>query len=143
MNFEIWQWAILVIILTPSTILDIKKHEINLWLVTVGLLTGILLRTLLCGMPGLGHFIVPLIPGIIMIIVACLAKGCIGIGDGLMCLFLGSVLSFTAVIISIFSGFLVASAFGMIMLLFKKMNRKSEMPFIPFMYMGVIICGIV
>lgn len=142
MKYEIWQWIILVFFLIPLSIEDIKKNEICVWFISVGLLTGILLSALLNGLPfGPGYF-AQFLPGIAILITACLTKGCIGKGDGMVCLFLGSILPFSFVVSSLILGFVIAAVYGLILIVMKRAKRKTQLPFIPFLFMGVIICGL-
>lgn len=142
MKYEIWQWVILILFLVPSSIEDIRRHEICVWFISVGLMTGILLSALLNGLPfGLGYF-AQFLPGIAILITACLTKGCIGKGDGLVCLFLGSIMSISFVVSSLILGFVMSSVYGLILIVMKKAKRETQLPFVPFLFMGVIICGI-
>lgn len=140
-NFEIWQWVILILILLPSSIIDIKRHEIIVWPILVGFPAGLLLRALLNGVLSVPGYFVQFLPGIAILITARLAKGCIGFGDGLMCIFIGSVLSVQYVISSIFVGFVLAALWGLYLLIVKKAGRKYQLPFMPFLFGGVLICG--
>ena len=143
MNYDYRQWIILLIVLIPSSLYDIIRHKINLWFIAVNLPIGIMLSALLYGMPTVSEYFVRFFPGIAILSVAYLAKGCIGAGDGIVCLFLGSVLNFEYVILSVFLGFLAAALFGLIMLSLRKYKTKSRFAFIPFLTVGVILCGII
>ena len=142
MNYAYWQWIILLIVLIPSSLYDIKRHKINLWFIAVNLPCGILLTALLSGMPPISEYFVRFFPGIVMLSVAYLAKECIGAGDGVVCLFIGSILKYGYVIMSIFYGFVIAAIFGLIMLCLGKYTTKTRFAFLPFLTLGVIICGI-
>ncbi len=143
MNYDYRQWIILLIVLIPSSLYDIKRHKISLWFIAVNLPCGILLTALLSGMPSVSEYFVRFFPGIVILSVAYLAKGCIGAGDGLVCLFIGTVLKFGYVIMSIFFGFVLAAIFGLIMLCLGKYKTKTRFAFLPFLTLGVIICGFI
>lgn len=143
MNYKLWQWVLLALILTPSIYTDLKKREINPWLIVTGIPAGILLDFFLIGIPFSSEYFVRFLPGIAMLLAAWLFRGSIGIGDGIICLFLGSVLHINYVFSSMMLGFLFASLYGLILITVKKMNGKAQIPFVPFLSIGVVLCGII
>ena len=143
MNYAYWQWAILMSVLIPSSVTDIKTQKISCRLIIGSLPCAVFLTALLSGVPLFFEYFARFYPGIAVLIVAHLAKGCIGYGDGLICLFLGSVLSLGSVLMIILLAFIFASLFGVIMMCFGKMRAKSRLPFVPFILFGVLICGFI
>lgn len=143
MNYTYWQWAILMAILIPSSILDLKTQKISCWLIIGSLPCAVLLNTLLFGVPLFFEYLARFYPGIALLLVAHFTKECIGYGDGLICLFLGSVLSLRYVIMIILIAFILAAIFGTIMMCLRKMKGKSRLPFVPFIMLGVLICGFI
>ena len=141
MNYTYWQWAILMAVLIPSSITDIKTRKISYWLIIGSLPCAVMLHTLLNGVPHFFEYFARFYPGIAILIVAHLTKECIGYGDGIICLFLGSVLNVGVVLIIILLAFIFAALFGAIMMCLGKMKAKSKLPFIPFILLGVLICG--
>jgi leader peptidase (prepilin peptidase)/N-methyltransferase len=141
MNYTYWQWAILMAVLIPSSVTDIKTHKISCLLIIGSLPCTVMLDTLLNGVPHFFEYFARFYPGIAVLFVAHLAKECIGYGDGLICFFLGSVLNVGIVLMIIFLAFIFAALFGVIMMCFGKMKAKSKLPFVPFILLGVLICG--
>ncbi len=68
-----------------------------------------------------------------------LSKGSLGSGDVKLALLLGIFLTGEYVVRTIFYGCLVSALFSIIQLLRKKLTRKDEIPFVPFLYIGLII----
>ncbi len=142
MNYSFLQWVILAAILVPSVITDIKECKICLGLIVAGMIVGII-YTCLNGMPKFTEYFLRFFPGIAILTAAYLIKGCIGIGDGLICIFLATVLEPEYLYSSIAAGFILAAVIGVTLVIFKKKTGKSKLPFVPFLSAGVVICGII
>ncbi len=143
MNYTYWQWAILMAILIPSSIFDLKTQKISCWFIIGILPCAAMLNTLLFGVPLFFEYLARFYPGIAILLVAHFTKECIGYGDGLICLFLGSILSLRFVLMIILTAFILAAIFGTIMMCLGKMKGKSRLPFVPFIMLGVLICGFI
>jgi prepilin signal peptidase PulO-like enzyme (type II secretory pathway) len=63
-----------------------------------------------------------------------------GIGDGKLGLFVGLVLGFPRVIYAFIISFIVAAIFAVIGIASGKLNRKSTIPFAPFLASGTLVC---
>lgn len=72
-----------------------------------------------------------------------LSKGSMGSGDVKLALVLGMFLTGEYVVRTVFFGCLISAFYSMIQLLRKKLNRKDEIPFVPFLYIGLIITYLV
>ncbi|MCR4960136.1 MAG: prepilin peptidase [Lachnospiraceae bacterium] len=140
MNFSYLQWTILATVLVPAVITDIRERGVCSWLIVCGIIAGIL-NTAFNGMSSIWEYFLRFVPGIVILISAYLAKGCVGKGDGYMCIFLGSVLRTQYVLTALFFGFLFAAVTGIVLVVFKKISAKTMMPFIPFLALGVFVCG--
>jgi len=142
MNYSILQWIILLIGFIPMTVMDIKNREISIWFVACVGIAGIM-NASLYGMPPVSEVITRVLPGFVLLAVAYLTKECIGKGDGLMCIALGLVIETKYVLISLFYGFILAALFGLTFMVIKKKTGKERIPFIPFIFGGVLLCGII
>lgn len=151
MNYGIMQWVILLLVLLPSLVMDIREQRICSWLVACGFVcefiyvlhTDIIIKnTAARDMSLIWEYFLRSFPGFAILITAYLGKGCIGEGDGLITVFIGILLGFKQTIAVVMLAFVFAAVFGLIMISIKRMNGKSRMPFIPFLTMGVIACGI-
>ena len=143
MRYQCWQWVILMVVLIPSSYSDIKKQEINPWLIAGVLPCAAMLGALFTGWEAVPEYFVRFFPGIVILFASHLTKGCIGAGDGLVCLFLGSVLPSECVILVILTAFISAALFGITMMCIGKMKAKSRLPFVPFILLGVLLCGFI
>ncbi|MBO4783032.1 MAG: prepilin peptidase [Lachnospiraceae bacterium] len=83
-----------------------------------------------------------MIPGELLIFISFLSRGQIGIGDGAVVLITGVAIGIGNIVIVLTGALLLISVFSMLMLLLGKLNRKSTLPFVPFVfagYLGVLI----
>jgi prepilin signal peptidase PulO-like enzyme (type II secretory pathway) len=62
-----------------------------------------------------------------------------GMGDVKLALFMGLFLGHPKTIIAFYVAFIVGAVFGLILMIFKKANRKSQIPFGPFMILGILV----
>ena len=83
-----------------------------------------------------------MIPGVLLIFISYLSRGQIGIGDGAVVLITGVAIGIGNIVIVLTGALMLISVFSMLMLLLGKLNRKSTLPFVPFVfagYLGVLI----
>lgn len=92
--------------------------------------------------------VINIIPSVILGFVFCLiafgtvyviSKGSLGSGDVKLAMLLGIFLTGEYVVKAIFYGCLISALFSIVQLLRKKISRKDELPFVPFLYIGLII----
>lgn len=129
---------ILLICLAILSIWDIKKKMIP---VIPIVLTGILLAgyRLWTGVglivPGLG-----LLPGIVLLIAALCTKESIGYGDGLVFCMIGIGCGVQKTMAVLGLSLLAAALTAMVVLVTRKGNRKTKLPFLPCILLGYLLC---
>ena len=99
---------------TASVILDISRDEFNI-----------------------ANSIMSLLPGILMLVIAFLTREALGYGDGMMAFCIGPAAGFEGICFSLVLAMVLSSAASVILLLAKKGNRKTTIPFLPFFAMGM------
>lgn len=72
-----------------------------------------------------------------------ISRGQIGEGDVKLALVLGIFITGNYVVRTVFYGCCISAFFSIVQLLRNKITRKDEIPFVPFLYMGMIITYIV
>jgi len=146
-------FALLYTVLIVMTILcmadyweRIVPNKILLLLILVGLIEfavqGIRnLQGLLSIIPAviLGFLFCAITFGIAYIV----SKGSLGAGDVKLAILLGIFLTGEYVVGTVFYGSLLSAGFSIVQMLRKKLKRKDEIPFVPFLYMGLIIIYLV
>lgn len=134
---------ILFLWLLLCSIQDIKKKEINIYLILAGFLV-LLIGTIRNGEFNFLYRLGGMSLGIILLCISFITKGQIGVGDGLIVCITGLCLGFSKnamlLVISLFG----SAIFSIVLLAFKLAGRKKTIPFVPFIlfgYMGVLIFG--
>ena len=83
-----------------------------------------------------------MIPGVLLLFISFFSRGQIGCGDGAVVLITGFAVGIGSTVILLTGALLLIAFFSAGMLITGKLNRKSTLPFIPFVfigYMGVLI----
>ena len=114
------------------------------------LLLLLLVYVVIAGMQALRDFdgLVRLLPSIVLGFLfsamtfglgCLLCRGKIGAGDIKLSLVMGLYLTGEYVVGAVFYGCLISAAFSLVQLLRKKLTRSDSIPFVPFLYMGLIV----
>lgn len=61
-----------------------------------------------------------------------------GMGDVKLAIFMGLFLGYPKIILAFYMAFIVGAIFGLILMIFKKANRKSQISFGPFLILGTL-----
>ena len=115
---------------------DIRKREISLPLVIGSAVVGVG-RAVCLGRISTEYFAALGIGGMV-ILVSVLTRGAIGIGDGLILLALGTVMTWQELGGVFMSGILCCCICSAIVLLLPGKNRKTQIPFVPFLLIGYV-----
>lgn len=83
-------------------------------------------KELLCGF----------LPGIVLTLISFFSKEGIGMGDALVLLCLGAGYRWEKVTAMLFGALCLAAVFSLVLLILKKADRKTELPFLPFLFFG-------
>ncbi len=137
-------FRILILVMAVlASIWDIKKKEIPILFIV---LLGICSVT--CGIFGffsgklaLGELLFSLMPGAAFLFMSVVTRESIGFGDGLF--LLSSAVPFGAVgaCVGIIIAMFISSFFAIIILATGKGSRKSRIPFVPFITLGMGVCA--
>lgn len=68
-----------------------------------------------------------------------ISKGSMGAGDVKLSLIMGLYMTGDYVVGAVLYGCILSAAFSIFMLLSKKLTRKDSIPFVPFLYLGVVL----
>ena len=84
------------------------------------------------------------VPGALLLVLACAAKGWAGTGDGICFMILGAVLGGRGTLLVMMGALLLASACSMSLLAVRKVTRKTRLPFLAFaavVWAGFFVSG--
>lgn len=116
---------------------DIREKQLS---VKTLVLSGILLLglSLLCDRISFAERAGNMLPGMAAFVIAFLTKEQIGYGDAACLIVLGSVLSADILMGAVMGGLLLLSLCGAVLFLKKKADRKTVLPFVPFLTAGML-----
>lgn len=79
-----------------------------------------------------------MLPGMVIFVIAFFTKEQIGYGDAACLIVLGNVLSVDMLIGAVMGGLLLLSLCGAVLFLKRKADRKTVLPFVPFLTAGML-----
>lgn len=126
-------------VLLAITLIDLRSHRIPNVL-TLTLLGAAALQILLLGQPGLLAAATGLLlGGGILLVVAILGRGALGMGDVKLAAASGALLGFPAALPGLFLGILLGGLAAMLLLVSKRAGRKDPFAYGPYLALGAWI----
>lgn len=121
-------------VLTILSFQDIKRKRVNWILMAIlavfnGVFGFILDRSLLQIAAGIA-------PGVFGLLISFGTKGKLGAGDGLCLIALGVFYDWEKVLMLWLAALLICALTGMVLMILKRANLKTALPFIPFLTIG-------
>ena len=135
-----WENTVLVLFFIYNSMLDIKNRTISLGsCIFMGIIgSGILLDTIQ------SHFITTLLfrcmPGIFLMAAGYKGIVQIGGGDGLVVLVIGIFQGVIKTMQILLVGLFVSALWGICLVIARKAKRNTEIPFVPFLFLGYLCC---
>lgn len=117
---------------------DIKKKMISGILLGTFAVIGVVML-LIFRQKSIWSVVTGILPGVAIMGISRLTRGEIGMGDGALLCVTGLFVGFYVNLEMFFIALFMAAVWGMILVMFKKAGRKTELPFAPFMMMAYII----
>lgn len=133
-------YMILAAFLSAATIKDIKERIIPNKLILFGLISGVVLNVLFPDLERIVWGLAALVfAGGVLLITSLVSKGGVGVGDAKLVACTGLLLGIDKTISVMIISFIASALFGILSMLLKKLNKKSAMPFAPFVLLGVLL----
>ena len=135
MIFKILVLAIMLI----ASVCDVRKKEISLLFIAVcGTVSLLRIATLVYrGQTQPVDILISLIPGALLLLISFLTGQQVGYGDGLLLLFAGPALGGNTAVLGICAALFGSGLFSGIALALGRAKRKTRLPFVPFMTLGM------
>ncbi len=138
-----WVEIFLFFFLAVCAVFDGLQKKIPMAAVWLGMLTAICLRA--GGVMEEASFssvMLSLVPGAVFFLLGFVTREKVGYGDGWVLLMIGLFLDFSRCVLILLAGLLIESAAAVVLLAFRKISRDKEIPFCPFLLlgMGVMLC---
>ena len=140
-NIIFWIWGLLILVfLVFSTLFDWKYMILPDFSTIILILATILLMLGGHGGPPLQNLFVALIAAGFLLVLNLVTKGKgMGMGDVKYALFMGLFLGYQKTIVAFYVAFVVGAIWGIILMILKKVKRKTQVPFGPFLIFGTIV----
>lgn len=138
-----WVEILLFLFLSVCAVFDGLRRQVPLAVVWLGMLTAVCLRVNgFMGEDGMVAAAFSLIPGVGFFLLSFLSREKVGYGDGWVLLMIGLFSGFFQCFLILLIGLLLESTVAVILLALKKIQRDKEIPFSPFLLlgMGVALC---
>ena len=113
---------------------DWKKHEISLILTGIYASTG-LIYSFMSGRE-IQDILIPAAIGVIFLLASVITGGALGMGDGWVMLALVCMTGTTVYLRTLGSGLFLSAVVSALLLTVFHRSRKTEIPFIPFLFLG-------
>lgn len=141
--FEMWIKMILLLLLGVCALWDGIKKEIPLAVVWIGILAAVVLR--LAGVMGEETWLslgFSFLPGIFFWVLSFMTREKVGYGDGWVLLMIGLFIGFIKCFQVLLIGLAAESMILLVLLAFRKVHKDGEIPFVPFLLLGlgVVMC---
>lgn len=120
-----------------GTFFDIKFKALPKWFLTVAFLCSLILYAFVKPVP-LWEMVGGIIIGGVMLVISYITKGALGFGDGLFLIIAAIHLGVEKVIAILTFGLFLSAIFSVILLILRKVSRKTALPFVPFMALGYL-----
>ena len=138
-----WVEIVLFLFLAVCAVCDGIWKRIPIAVVWMGVLTAVLLR--LEGAMGEASWLaagLSLAPGVMFWLLSFLSEEKVGYGDGWVLLMIGLFLGAGRCFLILLTGLMAESFVVLLLLAFRKVHRDRQVPFIPFLLlgMGVVVC---
>ena len=130
--------VVVITILGLESVKDIRTRKISLKPILIGMLFGVFLM-IPEGINGFLAALTGMLPGIPLIVFSFLTKEKIGYGDGFILIFAGFLLGIKCALFILLSGMLCCALVSVILLILKKGDRNTTLPFVPFLILPCIL----
>lgn len=129
---------IVLLCLAILAAVDLKTRKIPVLPVLFLGLFGVCFR--LCAGGSFWNVVTGVIPGMLLLVLAVCTRESIGIGDGLVLLALGGVIGAAQAVAVLGMALFLSAVLAFWLLLWKKAKRKTELPFLPCLCGGYLLC---
>ena len=80
--------------------------------------------------------------GIVFLLISWISPAMVGMGDGICILLLGFLWEWYEILTMCAIALLMAGVMGGVLLVLKKVTRKTKMPFVPFLFVAAVVIGL-
>ena len=138
-NFQFLIGLVIVVLLVFSAVFD-WKYMILPDFSTIILIIISFLNLLINKENIFLNLLMALVSAGFLLVLNLITKGKgMGMGDVKLAIFMGLFLGYPKIIVAFYVAFIVGAIYGLTLMVFKKANKKSQVPFGPFLILGILI----
>lgn len=128
----------LLLYLGAGAFIDLRKHEIPVFLPAAAFVAGLALQ-LLAGEMKWFEILLGCVPGGALLLLSAVTRQAVGFGDGLTLAAAGVYLGLFGTCMVLLLSLLAAAVTSLILVAAKKKKKKEEIPFLPFTLAGYVL----
>ena len=133
-----FRFVFVLIVLIIEAVTDLKKQEINIPVSGIMAAAAIPIYFFAKDISVLNS-IIGIAEGLLLILISVMTKGQIGMGDGILLAACGLMLGGKDNFIMFFFACLFSAVVSGLIMLVKKADKKTKIPFVPFMITGFLV----
>lgn len=133
-------YIVTLIFLIPCSVWDVRTRRVPIWWLATGCMAGIAvsLGLIVTGEALIWNLAFAISPGVFLIALSIVTEQQVGMGDGICALILGFLLGIPEIYAALIIALLLSSIYAGMLLITRRGSRRTRMPWIPFMTMGVV-----
>ena len=132
------RFVFVLTVLIIEAVTDFKKKEVNI-IFPILLAAAAVVMLFFSKDISLINAIIGIAEGLLLILISVLTKGQIGMGDGILLAACGLMLGGRDNLIMFFFACLSSAVVSALIMIIKKADKKTKIPFVPFMIPGFLI----
>lgn len=138
-NLEVIRYSILYILLAASSIKDYRERLISNKLIIVGIVLGLAAAVLdIDSAKLIQSVVIFIVVGVILFLLTFATKGGVGMGDAKLIAVSSLYTGLVGMITLMFYSLVLSGLTGLVLLISKRANSKSRIPFAPFLTLGFL-----
>lgn len=131
-----------IIMLAVGSIWDIRERQIPVKLLILDIIAGVILTVInrKINWPEEWYlYVVGILIGIGILLAGHFCNGSIGTADGIMLAVIGGILGYQETLLLLMNAVMAAAVCSILLIVLKRGNRKTAIPFFPFMLLGYLL----
>ncbi len=141
-KFETVRIIMFLILIITESIRDIKTHQISIPFVSIFGIMGMITYLPFAKNDFISVFL-GMVVGLSVLLVSFFSRQQIGYGDGFVMIVSGILLGFRNNMALLLGALIYSAMVGLALLIIRKADKKTELPFVPFILLSFISMGVI
>lgn len=137
-NRGMFSYLAVIILLIAASVIDFKEHRIPDKLIVVGTVIGLVFSLINSYKGLLNGLIGGIAVTLVLLLVFCITKGGLGLGDVKLFGCVGIYLGFEDTFSALLTASVLSGLFSFVLICINRDNKKREIPFAPFILVGTL-----